>query len=429
MSNSCKQEMVNWCNVGNPSASYTTAQSARMMMVALQKTIGKVARISTCCTEERDKDTESDVEKIAQPNIDRFRVVFTSGASEGNATMIRSVTDAYKLAKRKIGHVVLSSIEHKSLLDEAIHMRDSGLIRLTLVQPTSSGHIMPEDVKKAIASDTCLVCVMHANNETGAINDIAAIGKIAHTANVPVHCDVVQTFGKIPLNPLECNVDSFTMSFHKMYGPPGCGALVIREKLLDGYKLAPLIFGSQNTGFRGGTENVPGLGSSLMALRTTFTDRMEKNKHLQLLKKTFILEMSSRFPVQTFVNYVSDKSKIGGKKVADNSQGLPAIEIVFLSGLSVEYLPNTILFSIVKRTLPPMCNSKMKKELESAGIIISVGSACNTASTKASHVLYAMEADDLIRKGALRISFGDYNTIAEVQKCVFVLTSLINKLA
>jgi cysteine desulfurase len=247
-----------------------------------------------------------------------------------------------------------------------------------------------------INENTCIVCVMHANNETGAINNIKKIGAIAHKYNVPYYCDTAQTFNKFPINPIKNNIDAFCISFHKLHGPPGVGALVIKQQLLTGYKLAPMIFGTQNYDLRGGTENVPGIGAAYAATLYTMEDRAAKNAAQASIKKYIIDEISARMPTIMYTQYINKRPK------------LPEVEIVFLSDFA-NYLPNTILMSVVARRRK-ICNIELKKALEKKNIIISVGSACNTASAKASHVLYAMRADELVRKGALRISLGDHTT-------------------
>jgi cysteine desulfurase len=257
---------------------------------------------------------------------------------------------------------------------------------------------------------------MHANNETGAINDIASIGAAAHRHNVPFHCDTVQMFGKHPLDPVRCGVDSFCISFHKLQGPPGVGALVIKQELISGWRVHPYIFGSQNAGLRGGTENLPGIGAAFAATKLTFIGRKEKNEQLLALKRYIVNELNMRMPARSYTQYLaSSRGRVS----------TPEVELVFLCGANpAEYLPNTILLSVVKHTEPFICNSKLKQALEASGVVVSIGSACNTDSPKASHVLYAMGCDDLIRKGTLRITLGDQTTAAEAKQFVqtFLLT-------
>lgn len=395
MTDQAKKMMIEWCNVGNPSSEHAAAISARNLMDEFRKYIASVC-------------------KINRTHNDQYKILFTSGASESNCTILHGVIDSYEFITGKIPHIITSSIEHKSILNLLEMYSLRGRCTVTYIEPHPSGHIDPKDIQIALKSNTCLICVMHANNETGAINDIINIGLIAHKNNIPFHCDTAQTFGKFPPSPHMYNIDSFTISFHKLYGPPGVGALVIKQQLLSGYKICPIIFGTQNYGYRGGTENLPGIAASFSAMRYAMTDRAGKNNNMKYIKCWIIKEISARIPTRYYTAYMQNKSV-----------NLPEIEIVFLSECSDIYLPNTILLSIVKRTEPPICNKEIKQKLERLGIIVSVGSACNTSSPNASHVLYAMHADELIRKGALRISLCDNNTITEAKKMIQELLLII----
>lgn len=401
---SVRKAFLDWCNRGNPSSSYASAKDARKMMGDFRQYIGTLCKLDTCCREDRDSSV-SNVKSRADPA--KYKVVFTSGASEANCMALQGVVDAYTDITGNIPHIIMSAIEHKSLIDMAKSFASRSRATVTYVQPTRSGHIRPEDIAAAITNTTAIICVMHANNETGAINDIRKIGAIAHKANIVYHCDTVQTFGKFPIEPLKDSVDSFCVSFHKFQGPPGIGALIIKQQLLLGYKISPMIFGTQNEGLRGGTENLPGIGAAFAATKLTMTDRKSKNVALGKIKKYIMDEIGKRMPTRTYTQYIEAPR---GKQ--------PEIEVIFLSGATDYYLPNTILLSVVKRTKPLVCNGEMKSALEAVGVVVSVGSACNTANAGASHVLYAMGCDELIRKGTLRISLGDDSTITDAKKFI-----------
>jgi cysteine desulfurase len=391
-----KQSMINWCNKGNPSSNYASAKAAKAMIDAFRGYIGKLCGFN-------------------QHGSDAYKIIFTSSASEANCTIVHSIITSYNEITSRIPHVIISTIEHKSLLDMVKSYEMRKIIEVTYVGPSVSGHIHPDDVKKAIRPNSCLVCVMHANNETGAINDIQQIGSIAHSNNIPYHSDTSQTFGKFPVSPLKQHIDSFCISFHKLHGPPGVGALIIKQRLYDGHRLKPIIYGAQNEGMRGGTENVPGLGASYTALQYTMADRQLKNSRLLALKTYIISKIAERIPTRQYISYLQ------------SAQKLPEIEIIFLSGNNNHYLPNTILLSVVKRSKPPICNRALRDELEKNNIIVSVGSACNTSSPNASHVLYAIHADELIRRGALRITLGDETTSNDAEQFIRVFVGMIKK--
>lgn len=398
---SAVKAMVEWTNRGNPSADYEAAKLAKKMLSSFKNYLLQ----------------------LCQLNIESqgYQVIFTSGASEANCMLIGAVVCSYRENMGKSPHMVVSSIEHKSILALVESYVDRGLLAVTYVKPMTSGHISPESVERAITAETALVVIMHANNETGALNDIASIGAKAHEKGIPFHSDTAQTFGKVLIKPVEFALDSFCVSFHKLHGPPGVGALIVKREFMEGYKLCPLIFGTQNDGRRGGTENLPGLGGAFAGLRWTETDRRAKNAKTSALKERLVLGLQKLRPVAVFEEYVT-RTRVKKKP----------IEIVILS-MSMgrykgKYLPGTLLLSIVKNALPPVCNGKVKRDLETAGYIVSIGSACNTASTKASHVLGAMGADALIRAGTLRISIGDENTECEIDGFVAALHKIINAL-
>lgn len=388
-------EMVRWLNKGNPSASYASARATRAMMTEFKTQIGRICGINPCCGEERDGEDPKSAARA-----DKWRVIFTSGASESNAMVISSAVAAWRERMGRIPHIVASAVEHKSILEMLQDYSGRGLISLSLVPVDVTGRIQPAEVRARMRQDTALVCIMHANNETGTINDMKAIRAVCGA--VPIHCDTVQTFGRFALRPIDMGINSFSVSFHKFNGPPGCGLLVIQQAFLNGYGLRPMIYGSQNNHLRGGTENVPGIGACKLATTLCHQNRIEKNKRVSGLKQKILISLAKSLPVTSYADYKRPRKVI------------PVVEIVILTPPE-DSLPNTILLSVVKQTPPMVCNGEMKKALEALGIIVSVGSACNTASPYASHVLDAMGADLFIRKGALRISLGDDTTEEDVK--------------
>jgi cysteine desulfurase len=395
------EQMTAWINKGNPSSDYKTAKLIRIMMKSFRKYIAANCHFTSY---------EPDETKEPSDNRGVYQIIFTSCASESNNTIVRSIAAAYRFNTKTIPHVVVSAIEHKSLLDCAEQLRDLGEIELTIVRPDALGFIQPDDVAAAIKANTCLVSVMYANNETGVINDVRRIGELAHARKVPFHTDAVQSFGKYLLDPIAFNVDAFSVSFHKMHAPPGIGALIVRKQLVDFFHLLPVVCGSQNCGLRGGTENVPGIAAAFEATKYTWVGRAEKNRTLLQNKAKMILMLTTaaahyRMPVVTYGDYLR-----GAANDAENA-------IVIISPATKVYLPNTVFLAVVSRRVE-MCNVQIKKALERRNIIISVGSACNTSNKSASHVLYSMGVDDYIKRGALRVSLGDETTLDEVK--VFV---------
>ena len=227
-----------------------------------------------------------------RPNT--HQIVFNSGASEGNNLIIRSIALS-QIGSHEKPHIILSSIEHKTSLDCAQKLSKLGLIELSLVIPDIDSRIDPLNIAKEIKPNTRLISIMHINNETGAINDIEAIGEICRKENTnrdnPIyfHSDIVQSFGKMEIPMTKYNIDAVTISFHKLYGPQGVGCMVIGNQLASTiYNSGMGISGSQWNGLRGGTVNTPGIAAALVAMKETFKKRTLKNKRLQNLKVTFV---------------------------------------------------------------------------------------------------------------------------------------------
>lgn len=296
------------------------------------------------------------------------KVIFTSGASESNCLIIRSIVDKCN----KIPVIITSAIEHKSILSLCESLQKEKRIKLVVVKPDKYGHISPTDVEKAIKENKCvkLVSIMAANNEIGTINNIKEIGRISHKHGIPFHTDAVQIFGKYHMNMKKNNIDALSMSFHKLQGPMGIGMLVIGKDI----DLKSQISGTQQYSMRGGTENVPAIAGAVASIKKTFTNRDRKNNKLMKLREHLI------------------------KQLSEND-----IKFILL-GSPNNPLPNTVCISL---QYDNFCNVKLKNYLNKKGIIVSIGSACNTKSKKASHVLNAIKASKKIKRGVMRISMGD----------------------
>lgn len=385
-------EVVKWMNMGNPSANYFSAKRCQNLIQTFRDYIAKVGGF---------KVSFNDTKNI---NSQHYRIIFTSCASESNALIIRSVVDSYIFNTGTIPHIISSQIEHKSILETLKQLESEGRTTVTLIPPNAQGFISHIDIEKELRPNTALCSIMAANNETGAIMDIKKISLTCHKHNVPFHSDAVQIFGKYPIRPVADNIDAYSVSFHKLHGPIGTGMLVVKEEFLRGYKLKGQIGGTQNEYMRGGTMNVSGLAGAFEGMKLTIPGRLRKNEAMRDIKRNVIAGISSRIPSKMYREYLQEKLQRGNK---------PAMEVIFMSTAEKFFLPNTLLLSVVKRTKPDMCNVKLKSFLCDHGIIVSVGSACNTSSENASHVLTAMDADPLIKRGTIRVSFGDETTIEQ----------------
>jgi cysteine desulfurase len=356
----------------------------------------------------------------------KYSFVFTSGASESNCFILRSVVEAYKKNTDKKPHIITSATEHKSIIQCCNSLKTNDKASITYIEPNAYGCISPDLIKKAITSSTALISIMAANNELGCINDIKKVGEIARSHKIPFHTDAVQLFGKYTIPMAKSKIDALSMSFHKLYGPMGLGMLVISNDLINGYGLKGQISGTQQNELRGGTENVPAVAAAIASVKHTFTNRDLKNKKMYLQKKQILFELEKVLPQGKYKNYFAKKKPTRNEFIVmgpecNNSYKNPNV------------LPNTLLISFVKN-VPfkgegnrPFCNIDLKKCLNKKNIIISIGSACSTSSKKASHVLYSIKAPETIRQGVVRVSLSDDITSAEIDTFIKELILCIRK--
>jgi cysteine desulfurase len=355
-------------------------------------------------------------------------VIFTSGATESNCFILRSCVKAYKKKMLERGsilkpHIISSKMEHHSIIECLNDLEETGDVEVTFVTPTIYGNILAEDVEKEIKTgQTCLISIMFANNEVPVINNIEEIGAVAHKNRIPLHSDCVQIFGKYKIDMVKNNIDAISATAHKFYGPKGTGILIISNKLIEGYGLTAEISGTQQHNLRGGTENVAGIASLSSALKWDFANRKTKNTKLFKLREYTLEKLKKIYHFGEFADYVNGTS-------SDNSNR-PPLELVSLGPPEDKpgfILPNTILLSIVKNKGKPLCNIDLKKALDDKNCIVSIGSACLTKSDKSSHTLSAIGAPPVIKRGVIRISFGDYNVKSDVDKFIKILVECINK--
>lgn len=314
-------------------------------------------------------------------NADENEIVFTSCASESNVTAIMNAVRNYPEKK----HIITTKIEHASIMETLKYLENIGY-DITYLSVDSFGKIDLNELKNAITESTCLIAIMMANNEIGNIYPIKEIGKIAKEHNVLFHCDCVQAIGKVKIDVKEMNIDTLSLSGHKINAPKGIGVLYVRNEI----PYIPLIFGHQEGNKRGGTENVPyiiGLGK---AAELILNDNYESNNRLKQLR-----------------DYMEKEIK---EKISD----------VVIYGDLEERLPNTssIAFKGVKA-------DELLLMLESFNIFISTGSACNSKVAEPSHVLTACNAD-LENYSPIRVSLGKYNTQEEIDIFVKRLINIVS---
>ena len=313
-------------------------------------------------------------------------IYFTSGGTECNNTIRRSVA---KLNKKTKNHIISTVIEHPSVLNTLKDLEADGF-EVTYLPVGKDGKISLEDLKNAIKKETILVSVMHVNNEIGTIQPIEEIGKYLKSLDEKVyfHVDGVQSYAKIKFRPSRYNIDFMSVSGHKLHGPKGIGFMYVKEN----NRIKPLLTGGgQEIGIRSGTENVPGIygiGEAVRILNQDLEGTIDKIRGLRDLLKEEIL------------------ANIDNVKINSPEDGVCHILNVSFRGVRGEVLLHY---------------------LEQKEIYVSTGSACSSKK-KGSHVLNAIGLTPDEIEGAIRFSLSDLNTKEEIMKTVEVLKESVSDL-
>jgi len=314
-------------------------------------------------------------------------VLFTSGGTEADNIAIRGAAEALEAGGRR--HLVASAIEHEAVLNTLKALARRGW-RTTLLPVDQTGIVSPTALRDALADDTAVVSVMHANNEIGTIQPIAELARVAHERGALFHTDAVQSAGKIPINVKTLGVDMLSMSAHKFYGPKGVGALWIRR----GLRVLPILTGGrQERSRRAGTENVAGIVGMGVAARIASGKMEDEGRRLSALRDRLESGILRSVP-GTAVN------------------GSPGARV-----------PNTTNISFDRIEAESLLIG-----LDLQGIAVSTGSACSSGTLEPSHVLKAMGFNAHRTQNSIRFSLGAANTEAEVDRVVAVLPGIVEKL-
>ena len=315
----------------NPSSAYAAAGSARRALRDARRAIADML------------------------GADPAEIVFTSGGTEANNLALRMAQG---------GHAVVSAIEHASVLRAAAQFARA----FTLVPPGADGRVSVDAIEAALRPDTSLISVQFANNETGALQPVREIGRLARRRRIPFHCDAVQAFGHIPIDARECCVDLLSLSAHKFYGPRGAGALYLRAGMLP----PPLIWGgAQEFGLRAGTENLPAICGMSAAARAARAEMDAEAAREEALMRGFLSELCARVPECA--------------PLCGNAPRLPGVAAIHLPGLSAE---------------------RAIAKLDLRGILVSGGAACASRDAAPSHVYTALGLSPTDAKCVLRVSIG-----------------------
>ncbi len=311
-------------------------------------------------------------------------LIFTSGSSESSNTAIKGVATALK--GKKGNHIILSRIEDFPVLNSAKTLEKQGF-EVSYLEVDEYGMVNPESVLEQIKPETILVSVQHANQEIGTIQDIKAIAQICKDKNVVFHTDATHTFTKLPLNVKEIPADLVTLSAHTLHGPSSIGALYIRKgtpfnKYLDG--------GFQEFNRRGGLENIPGAVGFKKAVELTSKEETSK-----------LMEMRDRLMERILTEI--PKTTLNGH----HKQRLPQN-----ANISFDYVEG----------------ESITLHLDMRGFAVSTGSACFSRSLQASHVILGIGGDPERAHGSLRITFGRFNTMEDVDAIADALVEVVTNL-
>lgn len=342
---------------GNPSSTYSFGKEVKEKINEARRSIAKLI------------------------NAEENEIVFTSCASESNVTAIMNAVKNNPDKK----HIITTKVEHASIMETMKHLESLGY-DVTYLSVDSFGRLNLDELKESIKDDTCLIAIMMSNNEIGNIYPIKEIGQIAKEHNILFHCDTVQAVGKVKIDVKDMNIDTLSISGHKINAPKGIGVLYVKNNI----PYISLIFGHQESNRRGGTENVPYIIGMGKAAELIINDNYKESEKLMNLRDYMEQEINNN------------------------------IEDIVIYGDVNNRMPNTssIAFKGVKA-------DELLLMLESFNIYVSTGSACNSEIAEPSHVLTACNAD-LENYSPIRISLGKYNTKEEIDTFVKRLMNIIN---
>lgn len=303
-------------------------------------------------------------------------LVFTSGGTESdNLAIVGSALANCRRGK----HMITTEIEHPAVLESFAYLESQGF-EVTKVPVNAYGQVEPQVMKNALREDTILVSIMYVNNEIGAVNPIAELGKVikAYHPEILFHVDGVQAFGKYRIHPLQAQIDLLSLSSHKIHGPKGVGLLYIKDRT----KIRPLAFGGgQQKGIRPGTENVPGIAGMALASQLVYTTLEEDIARLYELKKWFVKAIHE-IDGTTINGYEDQRS--APHIVSVSFEGIPKSEVLLHA-------------------------------LEERGIYVSSGSACASNKPAISNTLKSIQVRQELLSSTLRFSFSKETTREELE--------------
>lgn len=321
-------------------------------------------------------------------NADPREIIFTSGATEANNLALKGVAEMYR---DKGNHIITVSTEHKCVLDSAQYLAEHNC-RVTYLPVRANGLVDLEALESALTPETILISVMFANNETGVIQPLEQIGKLARAHDVLFHTDAAQALGKLPIDVQKLNIDIMSMSAHKLYGPKGVGALYVRRKNPRVRLVAQMHGGGHERGMRSGTLYVPLIAGFGAAAELAAANLAGEATRIAQLRQHLLDGITGRLR--------------GVTVHGDLEHRLPGNLNLGFAGVEGEAL------------------------LMGLGdtVALSSGSACTSAALEPSHVLRAMGVSDELAYSSLRFGIGRFNTEVDIERVSDKIVEVVNRL-
>jgi cysteine desulfurase len=315
-------------------------------------------------------------------------IIFTSGGTEACNLAVMGLARAHAPRGR---HLITTAVEHHAVLHACESLKHHEGFDLTVLPVDSAGQVDPEDLDSALRTDTVLVSIMHANNETGTLQPIEQLAAICRARRICFHTDAIQSFGKLPVRPEDLGVSALSLAAHKFYGPPGAGALYLRS----GIAISRIAHGgSHENTRRPGTENVAAIVGMAAAAEFAENKRSDDQPRLRALRDQLWQGITTRVP-----------------SAVRNGD------------------PERTLANTLNVSFPGLDGEALLIGLDLEGVCASSGSACMVGSVQPSHVLVAMGVDPSVASSTVRFSLGTHSSESHIEHCLRALETVVERQA
>ncbi|SDJ29133.1 cysteine desulfurase [Frankineae bacterium MT45] len=372
----------------------TTAMlpEASAAVVAAMAEIGNPSSLHSAGRRARRRVEEAREELAAALGARPSEVIFTSGGTESDNLAVKGIYWARRAEDPRRHRILASAVEHHAVMDSVEWCQSAEGAEVTWLEVDEYAQVAPQTLRRALQADpgsVALISIMWANNEVGTVQRIAELTEIAHEFGVPIHTDAVQAVGAVPVDFADSGVDALTMTGHKLGGPYGAGALVLRRNV----KCVPLLHGGgQERDVRSGTPDVPGSAGLAIATSVAVARRAESSRRLEVLRTRLIDGVRTVVP-----------------------------------DVIVNGHPHERLASIAHLSFPGCEGDSLLMLLDARGIECSTGSACSAGVARPSHVLLAMGADPARARGSLRLSLGHTSNQGDVDALVAAVGPVVER--